>query len=222
MFNLVIKDIAIQKKTLLYALLYAIIAPIAFFSMAPSGFGLYVLPPMATAYLFISFAVNYDEKNKSEIVLNSLPIKREDIVISKYISVFVFAILGIIYSIIIGFIGKFTGLQVFARSISLLDIVLVLTSACIFSSIFFPVYFKFGYVKMNLFNVVLAMLFIFLPSVAIGYATENPNNIFVRKINYFINNTSSFTQNSLALLVSLIFFLISLMISMHIYKNKEF
>ncbi|MBU3191789.1 ABC-2 transporter permease [Clostridium bowmanii] len=222
MFNLVIKDIAIQKKTLLYALLYAIIAPIAFFSMAPNGFGLYVLPPMATTYIFISLAVSYDEKNKSEIVINSLPIKRVDIVISKYISVFVFATIGIIYSILIGFIGKFTGLQVFAMSISLLDIVLVFTSVCIFSSIFFPVYFKFGYIKMNFFNVILAMVVIFLPSIAISYAIENPNSIFVQKINYFLSNTSSFTQNSLALLIGLIFFLISLIISIRIYKNKEF
>lgn len=222
MLNLIIKDIAIQKKTLLYALLYAIFAPIAFFSMAPNGFGLYVLPPMATTYIFISFAVNYDEKNKSEIVLNSLPIKRNDIVISKYISVFVFAILGIIYSITIGFLGKFTGLPVFAMSISLLDIVLVLTSVCIFSSIFFPVYFKFGYIKMNFFNVILVMLIVFLPSAAIEYATSNPNNILVQKFNYFINNTSSFTQNLLVLIIGLIFFLISLMISIRIYRNKEF
>lgn len=222
MFNLIIKDIAIQKKTLLYTLLYAIFAPIAFFSMAPNGFGLYVFPPMAITYIFISFAANYDEKNKSEIVLNSLPLKRNDIVISKYISIFVFAIIGIIYAILIGFIGKATGLPMFSRSISFLDIVSVFTAVCIFSSIFFPVYFKFGYIKMNFFNVILVMLIIFVPSSVIEYATENPNNIFVIKINYFINNTSSFTHNSLALLIGLIFFFISLMISIRIYKNKEF
>ncbi|MBZ9684864.1 ABC-2 transporter permease [Clostridium estertheticum] len=221
MFNLIIKDIAIQKKTLLYALLYAIFAPIAFFSMGPSV-ALYVLPPMGITYIFISIAVSYDEKNKSEIVLNSLPIKRDDIVISKYISVFVFATIGIIYSILIGFMGKATGLPMFTRSISLLDIVIVLTSVCIFTSIFFPMYFKFGYIKMNFFNVLLMMLFFFVPTWAIDYATKNPNNIFVQKFTYFINNTSSFTQNSLALIIGLIFFLISLMISIRIYKNKEF
>ncbi|MBU3146169.1 ABC-2 transporter permease [Clostridium sp. CF012] len=222
MFNLIIKDIAIQKKTLLYALLYAIFAPIAFSSMEPSGFVLYVLPPMAITYIFISFAASYDEKNKSEIILNSLPLKRDDIVISKYLSIFVFAIIGIIYSILIGFIGKATGLPMFTRSISFLDIVSVLTAVCIFSSMFFPVYFKFGYIKMNFFNVILFMSFLFIPSAAIEYATENPNNIFVQKITYFINNTSSFTHNSLALIIGLIFFLISLMISIRIYKNKEF
>ncbi|MBW9158847.1 ABC-2 transporter permease [Clostridium tagluense] len=222
MLNLIIKDIAIQKKTLLYALLYSIFAPIAFFSKGPSGLGLYVLSPVVTAYMLISFAVSYDEKNKSEIVLNSLPLKRDDIVLSKYISVFVFAFIGIIYSILVGFIGKATGLPVFVASISLLDIILVLTSVCIFTSIFFPVYFKFGYIKMNIFNVILVMSFLFVPTATIEYAASNPNNVLVQKINYFINNTSSFTQNSLAIIICLIIFLISLMISIRIYKNKEF
>ncbi|MGH4117682.1 ABC-2 transporter permease [Clostridium sp.] len=222
MFNLIIKDIAIQKKTLLYTFLYAIFAPLAFSSMNLNGFALYVLPPMATTYIFISFAVKYDEKNKSEIILNSLPLKRDDIVIAKYMSIFVFATLGLAYSILIGFIGKFTGLSMFDSSISLLHIVLVLSSVCIFSSIFFPFYFRFGFIKMNFFNVLLVMLIVFVPTTAIEYAGSNPNNIFVRNINFFITNTSSFTQNSLALVIGLIFFLISLMISIRIYNNKEF
>lgn len=222
MLNLIVKDILIQKKTLLYTLIYAILAPIVFSSMKPIGFGLYVLPPMAITYMFISFAVSYDEKNKSEIILNSLPIERNDIVISKYISTFVFAILGIIYSILVGFIGKTIGFSMFTRWISLMDIVLVLTSACILSSIFFPVYFKFGYIKMTLFNVIILMLIMILPTTVFDYFAENPNNILVQNINYFINNTSSFIQNSLALLTGLIFFLISLRISIHIYNSKEF
>ena len=222
MLNLIIKDILIQKKTLLYTLLYAIFAPIAFFSMGPDGLGLYVLPPMATTYMFISAAAKYDEKNNSEFILNSLPLKRDDIVISKYISIFVFATLGLVYSILIGFIGKATGLSMFDSSISLLHIVLVLTSVCIFSSIFFPMYFKFGFTKMNFFNVLLVMLIVFVPSIAIEYAGSNPNNVIVQKLTYFMNNTSSLAQNSLALIIGLIFLLISLMISIRIYNNKEF
>ncbi|MFT5873288.1 MAG: ABC-2 type transport system permease protein [Clostridium sp.] len=222
MLNLIIKDILIQKKTFIYTLLYTIFASAFFSSLGPSGFGLYMLSPMATTYMFITLAVSYDDKNKSEIILNSLPLKREDIVISKYISIFAFAILGFIYSILIGFIGKTTGLPMFTRSISLFDIVFVLTSVCIFSSIFFPVYFKFGNIKMKFFNVILLMLIIFLPTFAIEYATKNPNNVIVQKINYFITNTSSFTQNSLAIIVGLIIFLLSLMISIRIYNKKEF
>ncbi|MEK6266791.1 MAG: ABC-2 transporter permease [Clostridium sp.] len=222
MFNLIMKDIAIQKKTLLYTLLFTVFAPIAYFSMNLNGLALYVLPPMATTHIFITFAAKYDEKNNCEIILNSLPLKRNEIVISKYMSVFVFAAIGLVYSILIGFIGKLTGLSMFDSSISLLHIVFVFASVCIFSSIFFPFYLKFGFIKMNLFNVILFMLIVFVPTTAIEYVGANPNNILVQKFNYFISNTSSFTQNSLALTIGLIFFLTSLMISIRIYNNKEF
>jgi len=221
-FNLIVKDILIQKKTLLYSLIYAIFASAFFSSLGPNGFGLYMLSPMAITYMFITLAVSYDDKNKSDIIINSLPLKRSEIVISKYISIFPFAILGFVYSILIGFIGKAIGLPMFTRPISVFNIVFVLTSVCIFSSIFFPVYFKIGNLRMKFFNVILLMLIILLPSSAIDYATKNPNNIFFQKISYFISNTSSFTQYSLALIIGLIFFLISLMISIRIYNNKEF
>lgn len=128
MLNLVIKDILIQKKTIIFALLYAAFVLAFFSTIFPSGFGLYVMSPMIITYLYITFAVQYDDKNNSEVILNSLPLKRSDIVISKYISTFVFGSIGIICSILVDVIGKVTGLSTFIGSISLLNIVLV-TSA---------------------------------------------------------------------------------------------
>jgi len=221
MLNLIKKDIIIQKKTLLIAFSYTILFSITFSSL-PIGLGLYAVAPIVAAFTFITNAVNYDEKNNCEIVLNSLPLKRADIVISKYISTFVFVIIGFIYSILIGLIGNTTGFAIYNVSISLLDIALTLTSVCIFSSIFFPLYFKFGTIKMKVINTLLFVLIIFLPILGFYYANKNPNNILVRKIIYSINNTSSFTLTSLALIVGLIIFLISLIVSIRIYNNKEF
>ena len=45
-------------------------------------------------------------------------LKRYDIVIVKYMSIFVFATLGLAYSMMIGFAGKFTGLSMFDSSIN--------------------------------------------------------------------------------------------------------
>jgi ABC-2 type transport system permease protein len=221
-FNLIVKDILIQKKTIIYALIYAIFMYAAFSSIMPSGFGLYVMSPMLNTYLFITLAVQYDDKNNSQVILNSLPLKRADIVISKYMSTFVFGMLGIICATLVGVIGNTTGMGLFVGSISILDIVLVIASICIFSSIFYPVYFKFGVARTKIFTILIYMVLFFGPQLIIEYITENPNDILVRKINYFINNTSSFTQNSLALTIGLIFFLTSLMISIRIYNNKEF
>ncbi|MCB2306779.1 ABC-2 transporter permease [Clostridium estertheticum] len=222
MVNLIIKDILIQKKTIIYALLYAAFMFASFSTIFPSGFGLYVMSPIVITYLYITLAVQYDDKNNSEVILNSLPLKRSDIVISKYISTFVFGIIGIICSTLVGTIGNATVHLKFIGSISLLDIVLVIMSICIFSSIYYPVYFKFGVARMKIFTVLIFMIFFIVPMNAMRYVTKNPNNFFVQKFNLFVNNTSSLTINSVVLTIGLIIFMISLMISIHIYNNKEF
>lgn len=217
MINLVIKDILIQKKTFLFALFYTIVAATGFFTMKGNGFVLYELSPMVIIYMFITYAASYDDKNKSELVLNSLPIKREQIVISKYISAFVFAAIGVIYSILVGFIVKTTGI-VFTRSISLFDVVSVLAFVCIYSSIYFAMYFKFGAVKANQIIVIVIILFSFIPLLVFA----NGNDNVLTKMYYFIIRTTSLSINSLALMIGLILNLISLVISIRLYKNKEF
>ena len=222
MLNLIIKDIVIQKKIFLYVLLCSILLPISFYAYKLGGLVLYVLFPILATYTFITYGVTYDDKNKSEIILNSLPLNRVDIVISKYISIFVFAVIGIIYSVLIGFIGRSAGLSMFNSSISLVDIILVLTSVSIFGAIFFLTYFKFGYMKSRIFNTVIIVAMIFLPMEAIPFAAGNPNNILVQKFNYLISNMSGFVLNFLTLIIGFIIFFVSLLISIRIYNNKEF
>ena len=217
MLNLLIKDILIQKKTFLYGLLYTIVASTGFFTMIDSSFILYVLSPMAITYMFITYAASKDDKNKSEFILNSLPLKRNQIVLSKYISAFVFAAIGIIYSLTIGFIGSTTGLLL-SMTISLSDIVSVLAFACIFSAIYFPICFKFGGIKANQFIVILIMFITFLPLLA--FANRN-NNVLQRMYNSIISATS-LSLNYIALIIGLVMFMISLIVSLWIYKNKEY
>ena len=213
MLNLIIKDIVIQKKTFMYAFILAVVASTNFMNPGPNGFILYVFSPIFISYMFINFALSYDEKNKSEIALNSLPIKRNDLVIAKYISIFAFAAIGIIYSIVIGFTGKIVGLSMFTTTITLNNVVTVLTCTCIYNSILFPIYFKLGLMITNISTVILLSL--------IMIAFSDPNNIVIQRSIQFLNNSSSLTLNSLAFITSLILFLISLTISVYIYKKKE-
>lgn len=214
MLNLIMKDIFIQKKTLIYALAFTVLASTSFFNMSPNGFNLYVLSPIAISYMCIFFALSYDDKNKSEIVLNSLPLKRTDIVISKYISIIVFAAIAIIFSIFIGGIGMIAGLSKFTRFINFYDITRVLATVCIFYSIIFPVYFKFGAIKTQILTVILMLIPMLI--------FTNPNSALVEKLSYFVDNTSRLGQVFFALMTALIFFLISLLISLKVYSKKEF
>jgi hypothetical protein len=97
MFNLLIKDLLIQKKSLWYLLFYILILLLVFTSTSMDGDIAVVLYATCTCfigYLLIAGACSYDEQNRSEVFLNSLPITRKDIVLSKYLSIFVYAVIG--------------------------------------------------------------------------------------------------------------------------------
>ena len=101
MLNLVIKDILVQKKIFIASILYIIFFVIAFQSL---GMGMYTAAIVAIVYLMVSGGFAYDDKSKSDIMLNSLPIKRENIVMSKYISLFVYIAIGTIAYIVVTFV----------------------------------------------------------------------------------------------------------------------
>lgn len=214
MLNLIKKDIFIQKMTFLYAFIIVLVSSTNFMNPGPNGLILYVFSPIFINYMFINFALSYDAKNKGEIVLNSLPIKRKEIVIAKYVSIFVFAAIGIIYSIVIGFIGKIAGLSMFTTTITLKNIVTILTYSCLYNSMLLPIYFKLGYMKSQIFTIILIAL--------VMIAFSDPNNIVIQKVFQFINNRSSLTLYFLALIANLFTLIISLIASILIYNNKEF
>ncbi len=222
MYNLILKEFLVQKKTLLYGFIYTIFTAYAFSNIMPNGGAIYSLAPYAIVYLFVTYSCGYDEKNKADIVINSLPVNRVDIVISKYFAVFFFAAFGIICSAVLGMVGMHAGIPKVSRLISINDIVIVLSGGIIFTSIFYPLYFKFGMVKMKLVNIVLFMLFMFAPSFFSGYAAEHPQSSFVRFVISLLTDTPAEILQLFFLIAACIVLLISILISIQIYKNKDF
>lgn len=222
MYNLIIKEFLIQKKTLLYGFIYTIFTAYVFNNLVPNGGAMYTIAPFVVTYLFVNYSCGFDDKSKADIIFNSLPIKRDDIIISKYISVFFFAVLGIICSAVLGLIGFYTGFPRVSRLISIDDIVVVITGGAIFASIFYPLYFKFGIVKMKFANIFLFMLFMFLPTFVADYALKNPNSTIVKYISSLLINTPAVTSKIFSVVIACIILLGSLLISMSIYKNKDF
>lgn len=215
MFYLIIKDMVTQKKNFLYTLFYTMFAATNFFTMSDSAITLYTISPMVLISIFITYAATRDDKNKSEIVLNSLPLNRAQIVMSKYISAFLFATIGIIYSVSVGFIAKTMGL-LNTGSISLFNIVSVLAFACIFSSIYLPMYFKFGGIRANQIMVIVVIVSSAIPPLA--YA----NRATLMKVYYYIIRATGLSLNLIILIVGLIMFLISIIVSTWIYNNRDF
>jgi ABC-type transport system involved in multi-copper enzyme maturation permease subunit len=222
MYNLILKEFLVQKKTLLYGFIYTIFTAYAFGNIMPGGGAIYSLAPYALVYLFVTYSCGYDEKNKTDIIFNSLPVNRVDIVMSKYFAVFLFAAYGIICSAVLGFIGMNAGILRVSRTISINDILIAFSGGIIFASIFYPLYFKFGMVKMKLVNIFLFMLFMFAPSFLTDYAAKHPESSVVRNVISLFTNTSAETLRLLLLAAACIVLLTSILISIQIYKNKDF
>lgn len=216
MFNLVLKDILIQRKTAFFPLVYAIVFIFMFQSTGNPAM-IFVAIPSVVAYMLLMYACGYDDKNKSEMVFNSLPIKRKDIVIAKYLSTVVFVLIGL--AIAIGFttILKFSGYAKFNRFMGIEDIIGVIASVTILSSIYFPIYFKLGYLKSRYINTAFLLAAFFIPSMLGDFIAEKQTSKFV----VYLNSQPDWVLGSLILFIAIIAVAVSIYVSIKIYMNKD-
>lgn len=220
MYKLVIKDLWLIKKYFLFALIYVPFFMFAFQkmeqSMLPAGI-------VGITYVLVTTACASDDKNKADILLNSLPVKRAKIVIAKYLSIILYTILGITEYAAIYWIIKITGIPFQVAAITFENLFGAFFAVFLMNSIYFPLYFKYGYMKSRIFNFVLFFGFFFgigLISNLIKRIYEH-NAIIENVIKYFINQTDFLIVSELTF-VLVFMLLVSILISLKIYKNKEF
>ena len=80
------------------------IMPLVFFGLDPDG---ELLFPMSCLLITISSSmilIAMDEKNKSDVIINSLPVGRKDIIIARYISGVIFIVGGMISTTLVVFL----------------------------------------------------------------------------------------------------------------------
>ncbi|MDK7473580.1 ABC-2 transporter permease [Bacillus paranthracis] len=80
------------------------VMPLLFFMLEPSGEFLF---PMSCLFITLSSVMTLtfmDERNKSDIIINSLPVSRKDIIIARYISCAIFIIGGMLSTMLVVFL----------------------------------------------------------------------------------------------------------------------
>ncbi|MGE7928777.1 ABC-2 transporter permease [Lysinibacillus xylanilyticus] len=87
MINLILKDVLIQKNVILFYIATIIIY--LFADVSP------ILIVPLYSLVFINMTFSYDEKDNANILLNSLPYTRKEIVTSKYVGALIFTALFI-------------------------------------------------------------------------------------------------------------------------------
>lgn len=220
MINLIWKDITVQKKrSFLFIIVYILLFSITFSDM---GEVMFTASITATAYLFLTTACYYDDKNKSEILLNCLPIKRTNIVLAKYLTIFVYiAINSIVYTLIRSLM-LILSFPMELHYITFNSLIGGLLGISLISSIYLPFFFKYGYAKTKYITVVLFLgLFIIAPNI-ITFFGDLINKLPMPSVVEFANNLTDTQITVFLLAFSAILLLVSTIVSIKIYENKEF
>ncbi len=163
MSGLIIKDFLLIKKSLLFALFYGTIMLIGF---PQAGF---IGGVIAVSYLLLSNTMAWDDKNKCEIMLNSLPVKRQTIVAAKYATALLFTLLAFLEFSILTFIIKAANLPVNTAAINAETTVGTFFAAVLLISLYLPFNFRFGYMKARLLNIVILIGAFAIPSLLLAY-----------------------------------------------------
>lgn len=156
---LIRKDILLVRKFLLLLIPYALY--MSFFGMVGIGV-IAVMPSM----LMLINACTLDTRNINQRFVISLPVSRSEVVLSKYLSIVPFCLIGMVLYSAVFWGMKLLGLT--SDAYSLTDLLLSLLAVPLLASIYFPVFFWLGPKGAQVVNLVFVMATVFLSGLLIA------------------------------------------------------
>lgn len=219
MLHLIIKDIAIQKRTILIGFVYIIIMILAFSNGGPA---IFTAGTFAVIFLFIQTPCAHDEKSRAEAMLNSLPLKRVTIVSARYLSVLLYILIAVFeYTVIYGLI-TLSGLPLHVSPLSLENVLGLLAVVGVFSAVYYPIFFRFGYMRTRYVNIFLfAGLFGVGSALVLAFTGKN-EWINVKTLLDAINSQPDWLVGLGILGILLGIMLVSYLLSVRFYNRREF
>ncbi|TFZ12415.1 ABC-2 transporter permease [Bacillus cereus] len=197
MKQLILKDFIIQWKFLIWYILY----PVFFYMALTDTENLFIIMSVIITIGATVKTFEADSKNESEVIVNSLPILRKQIVYAKYIV----AIIILFISVTVGCftIGMKSGVNLFEFIET--TMVASISFILLYLSFVLPIAFWLGYKKSIFITIVIFMA-----------------PIVVLEALFQINLEQIQLYNSLLFISSICMFIISIFVSVKIYEQREF
>jgi hypothetical protein len=208
MFNILYKEFVVQRTVILA---YAVVAILFITQLIRVDGPMAVISMLAMFFTFGTAA--HEDKNNSHVLLNSLPVARKEIVTAKYVFHIAFGIclvgLTFIYRTIIGALPK---------DAAMWQYVIAVTVIVWFVSVFFPMYFWLGprFVQIGM----IVLLIVMFTAVPMVYNLGVKHNFW--GIPDFIQSLPRFLLFVFATAVTIVFLIVSRLISVRLYERKQF
>lgn len=202
MKGLLIKDaILIKKYCVFHFVISLVFFSISVFDDANLFFAYYAVSIVSIIPITISA---YDEQCRWNAYEAIVPISKKQSVAEKYIiTVCIIVPVAVLYSIIMLFVKKEN------FSDTLLNLSIMLLCGVIPPSIVLPIIFKFGYLKGRTINFIIIAIMASFTSLGYGSAVDNPLRFNAAMV-------------LIMLVAAAAVFMLSVLISSAVYKNKEF
>lgn len=216
MLNLILKDLMVQRKTLLFGFAYILIFSFAF---STGGSAMFTAGAFAVTYLLIQTPCAHDDKCHADRMLNSLPVSRGTIVAAKFLSVPLYVIIGTLQYLAVYWLVTLTGIPIKVYPATFEAFVGLLAVSAFFASVYYPILFRFGYMKTRYLNVGLFAL-LFAAGSAVVLAIKNADNL--NAVNGFLQSQPPWLLMMGGVGVLLAVALVSYLLSARFYSNREF
>lgn len=213
MLGLMIRDLLVQRKRLWAVLLYCILGPILFKGMGRAAM---VAVMVAVVYMALLTAFAYDDKYKVDGTLISLPIKRETLVVVRYLEVPVLTLAAVLLYMLVTIVIKPWVPGMFPQG-GLLPATGFLV-ASLMSGLYMPLIYRFGYVKARIFNMLIFLFFALIPT--FGLMMGNPGGELTAPP--WIANASEGVVTAVLFAAAIVILVASCLLSIRLYRKREF
>ncbi|WP_166701827.1 ABC-2 transporter permease [Bacillus albus] len=203
--QLVLKDMMLQRKlSFVYLICLFFLAIVDFRSDSFLMTFIMFIPVLGMMLSMI-----YEDRNKSEMVINSLPFQRKEIVIAKYIFVSILVTLGGFFSLVISLIQ----LQNEDTTAFMLwgEILGGITGGLVYSIIVLPIEFSVGYSSAKQIAPFIGIAFGYLSGLIVSNVWLDVENVW----------NTSLVVNSCFIAGLLLLYVMSMFISIHLYNERD-
>jgi len=213
MLGLMKRDLLVQRKRLWVMAVYCLLGPILFRSMGQAAL---VVVMVAVAYMMLLTAFAYDDKYKVDGTFASLPIKRESLVVARYLEIPVLSVTALLlYMLVTGLISPWIP-GMFPTEVLLPVAAFLVVS--LMSGLYLPIIYRYGYVKARIFNMVIFLAFALIPTA--GLILGNAGGEITPPS--WIANVSEGTAAAVLFAAAIVILFVSCLISIRMYEKRQF
>lgn len=220
MINMILKDFKlIRNKTIIFIVIYGLGLSVLFQKiMAPET--AFMFGTLVTTYVMVLYPLSFDGRKKGGIIMISLPIKRYELVLARYISSMLFMVAAFLIIMLGNILLKTIANGLVVRYPVFNDFLMAFVIVGIVISFIIPLNYIFGDKGTAIINSVIYITFLIGPNLLVNFLKKNPNNkAAINFMKLLVEGPGSIGIYPILFVCMLL--IISILISIFVYNRKE-